>query len=35
MDNLIVAVLKDFVAVDVLDVEVGVEPEPLLIFALI
>jgi hypothetical protein len=35
MDNLIVAVLKDFVAVDVLDVEVSVESEPLLVFALI
>ena len=35
MDELIVAVFEDLVAVDVLDVEVGVKPEPLLILPLI
>ncbi len=35
MDELVVAVLKDLVAVDVLDVEMRVKTKPLLILALI
>ena len=35
MDELVVAVLKDFVAVDVFDIEVCVEAEPLLILAFV
>lgn len=35
MDELIVAVFEDFVAVHILDVEVGVEAEPLLIFTFV
>ena len=35
VDKLVVAVLEYFVAVDILDVEVGVETEPLLVIPLI
>jgi hypothetical protein len=35
VDHLVVAILEDLVAVDVFDVEVGVEAEPLLVLALV
>lgn len=35
VDHLVVAVLENLVAVDVFDIEVGVEAKPLLVLALV
>ena len=35
MHHLVVAILKDFVAVDVFDIKMGIETEPLLVLSLV